>query len=143
MKITRRVITPTFAQPTSFESTTERNKTIAACREAAEAIRFDATALPLHALDFIAGHDGVRLNAVVLVPDRGGKDEALLITRSAIQPWEVLEFNGPEYLVRWTAETLCGLMAHEVYESVRYRGALVIDQHAPLSAPAEAAEAAP
>lgn len=59
----------------------------------------------------------------------------MLITRSAIQPWAVLEFNGPEYLVRWTAETLCGLMAHEVFESLRYRGVLVFDQHAPLPRP--------
>lgn len=129
MKITRRVITPAVAQACPIENT----ELLVACLETAQAIRFDATALPLHALEYTAGHDGLRLDAVIVVPDRTGADEAMLITRSAIQPWSVLEFNGAEYLVRWTAETLCGLMAHEVYESIRYRDALVLDQHAPLA----------
>jgi len=103
----------------------------AACAAVAEGLAFDATALPVTSIRFVAMADGVLLEVVIEVPDRNAVDriEPLTVGRALICPWCVLETNGPEYLVGWLRETITNLLAHEVAESLAYRGHRVFDPH--------------
>lgn len=105
------------------------------CRGTIEAIRFDATALPVDALSFEAREDGIGLVVDVRVPDRDEPEQVVWIHvwRTLLCPWAVLRLNGPDYLVRWLRETVSSTLAHEVDESIALHGVRVFDPHKPLT----------
>jgi hypothetical protein len=127
----RHIIEPSF-RVTDCES--ENRALLRQCREMAADTRFDATALPVVALDFEARLDGIGLVVDLLVPNRDKPDEVewIHIWRSLLCPWGVLRSNGPEYLVRWMRETIANTLCHEVDESIQVRHVRVFDPHRPL-----------
>lgn len=101
-------------------------------------IRFDASALPVVALEYEARTDGCYLVVILDVLDVE-TGEPLTVGRAAIVPWEVLVRNGAAYVLEWTRETIANLMAHEVAECLTFEGAKVFDVHPrqlPATAPA-------
>lgn len=103
-------------------------KLVGDCAAVVALLTFDATALPVQDLRFAAEESGLRLDIDILVPDRD-KDEAVVITRAVMMPWEPLEGNGADYIVGWVRETLANFMAHEVSEGLLYNGERVFDPH--------------
>lgn len=104
------------------------------CARVVEAISFDATAMPVEWIRFTPSAFGVLVEVAIDVPD-SHSDEVkwTSIIRSVGCPWHVIDGNGPEYLVGMLRETIANLLAHEVAESIRYRGAHAFDPHEPRS----------
>lgn len=123
--VTRKLMTPRFTIDPACDVP---EALVDACHDVAEGIEFDATALPVHEFGFLAARDGMRLDVAILVPHRD-ENAPTVITRSTIVPWEVLEANGAPYLVGFFRWVVSGLMAHEVDEAIKFRGARVFDPH--------------
>jgi len=104
------------------------------CTTLFEGVRFDATSLPISAIDLKATVHGVELIVEMRVPDRSQPLEVVWTTiwRNVTCPWGPIRANGPEHLLHFLRETIASTMAHEVAESLLVFGVRVFDPHRPL-----------
>lgn len=143
--VARRVITPSFSVATGDSAPEGPNVYLAeGCKQLAAGLRFDATALPIDDLSFVAKSYGVTLIVDIRVPDRDKPGvEWIHVWRTLTCPWGPISSNGPDYIVRWMRETIANTLAHEVDESVTLDGERVFNPHRPLRADPPPAPAAP
>jgi hypothetical protein len=130
----RNLLTPSFRIVSLQGVTPPSTLALAAeCKALFADVRFDATALPVSALDLKATSYGVELVVEMRVPDRGQTQVVWVpIWRMVTCPWAPIATNGPEHLLHFMRETIASTMAHEVAESMLVFGVRVFDPHRPL-----------
>ncbi len=122
----RRIVQAVFVQ--GGTSAADVEELVRAVEVVVAGIRFDASALPLVALEYEARTDGCFMTAIidVLSVDDG---KPFTVGRAVIVPWEVLVRNGAEYVLEWTRETIANLFVHEVAECLSFNGERVFNAH--------------
>jgi hypothetical protein len=132
---TRRVVTPRWAPSSMYvaDDADERIGLIRDCAALVEKLRFDATSLPLDALEFEVLQDGINISARMLVPDRARPGlNWIQVWRNVVCPWGPLATNGPDHLVRMARDVIAGAILHEVDEALSLDCVRVFDPHRAL-----------
>lgn len=124
----RRILQAVFVRSQGDTGGADVGDLVRAVEAVVAGIRFDASALPLVALEYEARTDGCFMQAIIDVLDVE-TGEPTAVGRGVIVPWEVLVQNGTAYVLEWTRETVVNLFAHEVAECLTFKGARIFDVH--------------